>query len=409
MFVRLRLRYLGNKVVRAWNRVDEAPSLPDIQSNDPGILKFRSDHGRLMHENFTSPAVKAGERLSNFMNRLPPKTLLKALSDENKWIRSCASDALLKHNDPRLVDKLVNALDNCAPVAKTPILFALGKLGNPRCLPRLQDSLSDADSEVRMYTAEALGRLRDASAVPSLDAALSDGSEKVRIAAATALGEIGGMEAVKRLSSFVSKQDPKDLGARRAAAKALLNLHGSEVTPEVRVEWAIIAGDYAAAAREGATAIVPLLAFYDEIWFLDAMGRLRGTRFDEMWQYPAYMKECVESALESITDGGAFTPLLDSLCSASERIATRACYLLGVNFAKRIQAEQVKQLITALPKIRRLDEEIINYNIVVSIFGKLADRGMITENDIANLKVLCAHENERVRSLAERICGSLDR
>jgi HEAT repeat protein len=82
--------------------------------------------------------------------------LVKALSDEDKWVRYLAVDAMASIKDKKVVDSLVK-------------------------------TLKDQDQDVRFAAADALGRQGDASAVPSLKECLATDNCYVKIAVEEAL------------------------------------------------------------------------------------------------------------------------------------------------------------------------------------------------------------------------------
>ena len=119
----------------------------------------------------------------------------------------------------KLVQKLVNALQDENSYVRRNAASALGNIGNQAAVEPLIKALQDEESYVRSNAAEALGKTGDKAAVQPLIKALQDKNPYVRSNAAWALGKIGNQAAVEPLINAL--QDNKVYYVRRYAAEAL--------------------------------------------------------------------------------------------------------------------------------------------------------------------------------------------
>jgi HEAT repeat protein len=167
--------------------------------------------------------------------------LIKALSDDEEWVRQTAARALGVIGDARAVVPLIKALGDGNKHVRGYAASALDKLewkpdtdefraayliasndwkslvewGEP-AVQWLIEALRDEDGDVSWHAASALGEIGDARAVEPLIKALRDEDGDVSWHAASALGEIGDARAVEPLI--------KALRDNSSAAKALVNI-----------------------------------------------------------------------------------------------------------------------------------------------------------------------------------------
>lgn len=107
--------------------------------------------------------------------------------------------------DPRLVDGLVEALLDAAPMMRGAAIEALGWIGDARAVTPLLGLLGpETENSLRELAIEALGRIGDPRALPPILQALTHADEWVRRAAAEALGELGDRSAIEPLSAALS-------------------------------------------------------------------------------------------------------------------------------------------------------------------------------------------------------------
>lgn len=189
---------------------------------------------------------------------VPP--LLRLLDSDDRETRRWSAHALGLARDPRAVEPLVNRLsDNRSEVRKAAAL-SLGEIGDPRALGSLVKALANRDQETRRAAAVALGALGSDQAVDALCAISEDPNEPVQLAVVDALHRIGGLHAGAGLRGII---DGGRKSVREAALAALSALKIAPATAADRAAAAVLTGDFAAAAREGAAALEALIQTLD--------------------------------------------------------------------------------------------------------------------------------------------------
>ena len=156
--------------------------------------------------------------------------LVKALGDEDCYVRQEAASALGGLNDRRAVEPLIEVLggDDDEDVREE-AAWALGKIGDTRAIDPLIRALFDGDKDVREEVAWALGKIRAVKAVEILGQVLmTDPEEDVREQSACALGRIRNARAIELLNQAVND---KSVHVRRVAKEALdvIRTNGKEV------------------------------------------------------------------------------------------------------------------------------------------------------------------------------------
>jgi HEAT repeat protein len=86
--------------------------------------------------------------------------LVKALSDEDKWVRYLAVDALATIKDKKAVDSLVKVLKDQDQDVRFAAADALGRLGDARAEAGLKECLATDNCYVKIAVEEALERLK---------------------------------------------------------------------------------------------------------------------------------------------------------------------------------------------------------------------------------------------------------
>lgn len=116
--------------------------------------------------------------------------LIGLLADKTWIIRKTAAVAIWEQG-LGLSDELLSAVD--APDTDTRYwsVKLLGRINEPRVVSRLIECLQDSQSSVRAAACQALGSLGDKKALSALMAILSDPSEEVRTNAILAISQIG--------------------------------------------------------------------------------------------------------------------------------------------------------------------------------------------------------------------------
>ena len=168
---------------------------------------------------------KAAEALGCIGGGRAVERLIKALSDDDKWVRKAAAEALGKIGIERAVVPLIGVLSDDDWRTRNSAAEALGKIGDEQAVEPLIKALRDRRSVVvRRGAAEALGKIGDVHAVePLINALGDDDDDDVRQNAARALGEIGVARAVEPLI--------KALGVCESAAEALGEIGKPAVEP----------------------------------------------------------------------------------------------------------------------------------------------------------------------------------
>lgn len=131
----------------------------------------------------------------------------------------------------RAVDILIRTLEDPfftydCPALKWNAAFALGNFKNyDRVVDVLIDALNDKTLYVREAAIQSLGEIGSRKAVPYLIFALSDKSFAIRISAVIALGKIGDMEAIHFVKRVL--ENDADPHIRDEAVKALRRLNAN--------------------------------------------------------------------------------------------------------------------------------------------------------------------------------------
>jgi HEAT repeat protein len=188
----------------------------------------------------------------------PPavKPMIRLLESDDQESRRWAACALGMIKDPQGVDPLIAVLKDSRSGVRKAAALALGQIGDSRALISLEQALTSKDSETRRAAAEALGDIGSEDAVDSLMKAVEDHNEPVQLSAISALKRIGGLKSAGCLRS--ASAGPRK-AVCEAAESALKSLKFSPGNAEERAEIAVILGDFAAAVREGTTAVPALI------------------------------------------------------------------------------------------------------------------------------------------------------
>jgi len=151
------------------------------------------------------------------------ESLLSALNDSARSVRSAAAGTLGKIGDESAVPMLILALKDSDQDVRSAAAYSLGKIGNKSTVPALlRPALRDEDKYVRSAAVYALGEIGHKSAVPTLISAFKDKDTYVRSAAADALGKIGDRTALRALNLVVSNDiDPNVRSSARRAISTI--------------------------------------------------------------------------------------------------------------------------------------------------------------------------------------------
>lgn len=115
--------------------------------------------------------------------------LIEALKDKDWNVQEKTAEALGKIGDERAVEPLIYTLKDKSLIVRRASTVALVKIGEPAVGPLIK-ALDDENWYVRYYAAEVLGKIGDKRAVEPLKKALKDEIRNVRSKAAEALEKI---------------------------------------------------------------------------------------------------------------------------------------------------------------------------------------------------------------------------
>lgn len=114
--------------------------------------------------NYECPAIKwnTAIALGNFkMNSRVVETLINGLEDNNLGIREAVIQSLGKAGDPRAIPFLISALHDKSFAIKLSAIKALGEIGDPQAIPSLKE-IVDSDNDPYVKN-EALSALKNFS------------------------------------------------------------------------------------------------------------------------------------------------------------------------------------------------------------------------------------------------------
>lgn len=138
---------------------------------------------------------------------------MKALSDEDGYVRAAAADALGQIGDARAVEPLIAAMqyrddrtyeDSEDTEARCNAAKALGKIGDVKALDDLLRVACDQDMLLASYAIDSLGMLGEERAIPTLVAALKISDMDVPKAACSALKKFGTRAVLPLIESLES-------------------------------------------------------------------------------------------------------------------------------------------------------------------------------------------------------------
>ena len=164
------------------------------------LIKALEDEDAYIRENTIYALEKIGDKRA-------VQPLIKALGDKNPWNRQIVVKVLGKIGDKRAVQPLIKALRDKNGVSR--VIFALGQIGDRRAVEPLIRALEDKNEDIRQDAINALGNIGDKRAVEPLIRALEDKEEYFRQDAAKALGKIGDKIAVESLIKILEDTNLK--------------------------------------------------------------------------------------------------------------------------------------------------------------------------------------------------------
>lgn len=156
--------------------------------------------------------------------------LIARLQDEHDIVRERSATALAQIGTGRAIEPLIDALDDSGTWARNRIIYVLGASGDQRAVEPLLVQLNSDDDSTRGVAAWALSALGDLRAVDPLLELLRDPSASVRGNAAWGLGELGQARTIDALLTCLHDEAPD---VRGKASWALGTL--GELTGETRM------------------------------------------------------------------------------------------------------------------------------------------------------------------------------
>lgn len=158
--------------------------------------------------------------------------LVFMLRSKDSFERSEASSRIFEANikDSRLVQPLMDAMEDCDWNVRREAAIALGNMGSRKAAPALMKRLYDEQPPVRISVVEALGKIGDRKSLRPLAKILEeDGDEGVKRQIIKAFGEIRDNSVVPDL---IKALEDSSSGVRIAAAEALGNMRdGRAIDP----------------------------------------------------------------------------------------------------------------------------------------------------------------------------------
>jgi len=152
---------------------------------------------------------------------------LDDLKTKDPYQRREAIKALEKSADKSIIPVFIDMMltDSSAYVRRAAAAAFQGRLADKGAVPALIKALNDQNQYVRGAAAAALGKIKDTRAVKPLCKALTDPHAHVRWAATSPLAQIQDKAAIPSLKRLV--EDPNELQyVKSAAAIAISQLEG---------------------------------------------------------------------------------------------------------------------------------------------------------------------------------------
>ena len=92
-------------------------------------------------------------------DRRAVEPLIRALRDNDWYVRSGVAEALGEMRDPRVVEPLTGALKDESWYVKLAAADALGRVGDARAVDGLVQTLKDGDEKVKEFARKALAKI----------------------------------------------------------------------------------------------------------------------------------------------------------------------------------------------------------------------------------------------------------
>lgn len=172
--------------------------------------------------------VRAEEILNGYMAQQPFNVLVRLMNDHRAPVRAAAAASLPRFEEQReVVDILIAGLDDYEESVREACISSLASMEDARVLGMLRTVLEGEDQGLRVRAIDALARVGGEEAVPELLDVYHKGGEAEKWAVVRALRKAGGRRAVDALAAMVRESGPIEL--RKEALAALRSLGGSDV------------------------------------------------------------------------------------------------------------------------------------------------------------------------------------
>lgn len=181
--------------MRGLNRLVEQLHDSDsiIRENSAYLLGEMAYEARAISEN----TLKSAEQLEGVNILTNPKNitivikeLIKALTDDNPWVRGNTADALGKVGDTAATVPLSVLLNDEDKVVRYSATEALGNIRSDECVEYLIQALLDEEWSVRLIAAKSLENIPDKRAESALKKTSRDSNADVRQRSLAALTKI---------------------------------------------------------------------------------------------------------------------------------------------------------------------------------------------------------------------------
>jgi HEAT repeat protein len=281
-----------------------------------------------------SPVLRrAALRILGYLGGGRFEVFAAAIDDDDARVRDVAIQGLAFVDDPRAVDRLLQAARDVRQKVRASAARALGQCqADERILNALTERLTDSDPWVRYYACQSLGRAGHDESGREVALLLKDPAGQVRVAA---------VEALSHLSTDLA------FGALRDAARS----------PEPDIQRAALIGLGIGGREEGLPLIIEALDGGESATRLVAVSALAGFADSEV--IPAWERAARDA------DRAVSTAALANLSARKDERATRA--LIALLTSSRVESARVISALSVpvsgrvpaiLSALRRADDEL---------------------------------------------------
>ena len=348
------------------------------------------------------------------------KSLIKALKDENEFVRWGVVWVLGEIEDKRAIEHLKQALKDKNGNVRLKAAWVLDKLGwHPQNekekvnylianrywdeleelgevgVESLKSALKDEDWGVRIETAETLGKMKDLKAKEYLIQELQNENKYIRQTVAKALGNIGDTRAIEPLIKALKDEDDR---VRMKAAFALDKLGWKPRNDLEKAHHLIVKQLWDELVILGELAIEPLIkAFrYRDDWIIrgaiEALKKIGKASvmplIKALNHEDKFIRWAAAEALGKFEDKRAVEPLIETLKDREKDVRKKTADVLGILGDKR----------AVEPLIETLKDE----NWYVRCKAALALGEIGDERAVEPLRQALKEKNQDVRKAAEK-------